>query len=91
MSGPARVTLLPDPVSSPATADGPVTSVQEAEIEVPADALRELWHARNLERLARAYWLYLARATLRFVRVVYAPDSRTVVLLSRRLALLRFR
>lgn len=91
MRGPARVTLLPDPFSAPTTADGPVTTTQEAEIELPAAALRELWHARNLERLARAYWVYLTRATLRLVRVVYAPDSRAVVLLSRRLALLRFR
>lgn len=87
----ARVTLLADPVSGPATATGPVTSAQEAEVEIPVDAFHELWRAEHLERLARTYWRFLTKATLGLVRVVYKPDSRTVVLLSRRLPLLRFR
>ncbi|HEY8466509.1 MAG TPA: hypothetical protein VIL04_06885 [Solirubrobacterales bacterium] len=91
MRAPARVTLLADPASGPVTATGPVTSVQEAEIELPADAFHELWRAHHLERLARAYWRFLSKATLGLVRVVYAPDSRTVVLLTRSLPLLRFR
>lgn len=91
MSAPARVTLLADPQAGPVTATGPVTSVQEAEVELPADAFHELWRAQHLERLARAYWRFLSKVTLGLVRVVYAPDSRTIVLLSRRLPLLRFR
>ena len=40
--------------------------------------------------LARAYWAYLSRISLGILRVVYEPDARTVVVLSRRLPLLRF-
>jgi hypothetical protein len=40
--------------------------------------------------LARAYWRYLHRISLGLLRVVYAADSRTVVLLFRPFALLRF-
>ncbi len=52
--------------------------------------LAELWHAEYLERLARAYWRFLSRISLHLIRVVYAPDSRTVVLLFQPLRLLRF-
>jgi hypothetical protein len=69
---------------------GAVASVQEAEVTLPREALEELWRAESLERLAAAYWRHIARATLGLVRVFCAPDSRTVGLLSPRLALLRF-
>jgi hypothetical protein len=52
--------------------------------------LERLWRPEYLERLARAYWRYLSKVSLGLIRVVYAPDSRTVVLLSRQLPLLRF-
>jgi len=88
---PARVTLLPDPDTGPLTTTGPVKSVQEAEVEVPVDIYRKLWKVEYLERLARSYWSYLTRISLGLIKVVYEPSSRTVVFLSRRLPLLRFR
>jgi hypothetical protein len=85
------IRLLPDPVSGVAGADGPVRSVQAAELEVPAFFVATAWRPENLERLARAYWDYLERISLRILRVRYGRASRTVVLLSPRLPLLRFR
>jgi len=69
---------------------GAVTSVQEAEVRVPDSLLERLWTPESLERLARTYWRFLSRITLSLIRVVYGDDSRTVVLLTRRLPLLRF-
>ena len=69
---------------------GSAQSVQEADVLVPASRLEELWRPENLERLARAYWRFLTRISLGLIRVLYGPDSRTIVLLSRRLPLLRF-
>lgn len=86
-----QIRLLPDPVGGQAGADGPVRSVQAAELQVPAEFMATAWRPENLERLARAYWAYLERISLHILRVRYEPDSRTVVLLSRRLPLLRFR
>ena len=86
---PATVETLPER-ENPVSPDGAVESVQEATATLPPDQLAELWHAEYLERLARAYWAYLNKVSLGLIRVVYAPDSRTVVLLTRRLPLLRF-
>ncbi len=69
---------------------GAVASVQEARVTVPRELLDELWSPRYLERLGRSYWRWISRVTLSLIRVVYEPDSRSVVLLSRRLPLLRF-
>ena len=69
---------------------GAVASVQEAEVTLDRKLLDELWSPEHLERLARAYWRWVSRVTLSLVRVVYAPDSRSVVLLTRRLPLLQF-
>ncbi|HYF24549.1 MAG TPA: hypothetical protein VD931_02310 [Baekduia sp.] len=71
-------------------AGGVVRSVQGADIIVPRAALDELWSPRNLERLARTYWLSLSRFTLGLVRVVYTEGERYVVLLHPRLRLLTF-
>ena len=87
----ARVRLLPDPTTSPVTVAGPVRSVQEAEVELPREMLERLWRPEYLERLARSYWRYLSRISLGLLRVVYEPDARTVVLVTPRLPLLRFR
>ena len=57
----------------------------------PREALEARWRADHLERLARSYWRFLARISLGFLRVVYAADSRTVVLLVPALRLLTFR
>ncbi|MGH2987219.1 MAG: hypothetical protein ACRDLO_11120, partial [Solirubrobacterales bacterium] len=69
---------------------GAVGSLQEAEVTLPGSVLERIWSPPYLERLGRAYWRHLSRATLGLIRVAYGEDSRTVVLLSRRLALLRF-
>lgn len=69
---------------------GALASVQEADVTMPAELVAELWKAEYLERLARAYWAWLTRVTLGLIRVVYARDSRQIVLLSRRLPMLTF-
>ncbi len=91
MRTPARVTVLPDPESGPITPTGAVKSIQEATVEMPADLYREMWRPEYLERLARSYWAFLTKVSLGVIRVVYEPSSRTVVFISRRLPLLRFR
>jgi len=88
---PAKVTVLPDPDSGPISTSGAVKSVQEATVEMPADLYREMWKPEYLERLARSYWAFLSKVSLGAIRVVYEPSSRTVVFISRRLPLLRFR
>jgi hypothetical protein len=67
-----------------------VESVQEAEVTLPRATVGGLWRPEYLERLARAYWRYLSRISLNLLRVVYEPDARTVVLVARPFALLRF-
>jgi hypothetical protein len=91
MSEGAEIRVLPDPGGGPAGAYGPVKTVQAAQLELPVDMLEELWRVENLERLARAYWAFLERISLGLLKVIYTPSSRTVVLLSRRIPLLRFR
>ena len=87
----AHVTVLPDPESGPITTAGAVKSIQEATVEMPAEVYREMWKPEYLERLARSYWAFLTKVSLGAIRVVYEPSSRTVVFISRRLPLLRFR
>src|SRR5918999_2170873 len=70
---------------------GAVESVQEAEVVLPRDLLERLWRREYLERLARSYWRFLTRISLGLIRVLYEPEARTIVLLSPRLPLLRFR
>jgi hypothetical protein len=69
---------------------GAVRSVQAADLVLPTEALDAIWSPMHLERLARTYWRFLARCTLGLIRVVYGPDDRFVVLLSRPFVLLRF-
>ena len=91
MTAPARVTVLPDPETGPIDTAGAVKSIQEATVEMPTETFREMWKPEYLERLARAYWAFLTKVSLGAIRVVYEPSSRTVVFISRRLPLLRFR
>lgn len=91
MRPPARVTVLPDPDTGPIATTGAVKSVQEATVEMPAEVYERLWKPEYLERLARSYWAFLTKISLGLIRVVYEPGSRTVVFVSRRLPLLRFR
>jgi hypothetical protein len=86
----ARVRLLPER-REPVPSSGAARSVQEAEVELAAEALEPLWRPEYLERLAHAYWAYLQRVSLGLLRVVYEPHTRTVVLVAKPLALLRFR
>ena len=88
---PAQVTVLPDPETGSVSTSGPVRSIQEATVEMPAELYRRLWKPEYLERLARSYWAFLTKVSLGAIRVVYGPSSRTVVFISRRLPLLRFR
>lgn len=86
----ASVRLVRSRESERVPETGAVASVQEAEVTISRELLTELWRPEYLERLARSYWAWISRVTLSLVRVVYGPDSRAVVLLSRRLPLLRF-
>lgn len=86
----AQVLVLPERDRSPIAPEGAVQSAQEAIVRVPPETLERLWKPEVLERLARAYWRFLSRISLGLIRVVYAQDSRTVVLLTRHLPLLRF-
>jgi hypothetical protein len=87
----ARVRLVRSGEAERVPETGAVASVQEAELTMPSALVAELWRPEYLERLARSYWLWLRRATLGLIRVVYGPDSRDVVLLHPRLRLLTFR
>jgi hypothetical protein len=87
---PASVRLVRPEGSERVSEIGAVSSVQEAEVRLPGSVLERIWSSQYLERLGRAYWRHLTRATLGLIRVTYDEDSRTVALLSRRLALLRF-
>jgi hypothetical protein len=71
-------------------ATGAVRSIQTAEVSLPKSALKELWSAMYLERLARTYWRFLTRITLGLVRVRYSPDGRALVLLAPILKLIVF-
>lgn len=68
---------------------GAVESIQEAEITVPRTLLEQIWAVDNLELLARGYWAFLRKIFLGVIRVIYAPDSRTVTAFGR-IPLLRF-
>lgn len=87
----AQLRVLREADDSTVAPRGAVHSLQEAIATMPAQTLERLWRPEYLERLARSYWRFLNRISLGLFRVVYAPDSRTVVLLLRPLALLRFR
>jgi hypothetical protein len=87
---PPNLRLIEEPNSGHVPHTGAVSSRQRAEIELAADTLDDLWKPENLERLARAYWRHLNRISLGLLRVVYEPTARTVVVIARPFALLRF-
>lgn len=70
---------------------GPVGSVNEAELVVPAEAVASLLTASFLERVAAAYRRFLGRISLGLLRVRSEPGFESVLLLLPRPALLRFR
>jgi hypothetical protein len=67
-----------------------VASIEEAQLSVPRAALEAHWRPEHLERLARSYWRFLAHVSLGLLRVVYAADSQSVVLIVPALRLLTF-
>jgi hypothetical protein len=87
---PASVRLVRAEEAERVPATGAVRSIQEAEVTLPSPLLRELWKPEYLERLARAYWRHITRATLGLIRIVYTDTGRAAVLVSRRLPLLQF-
>jgi hypothetical protein len=86
----AKVRLIRSEEAERVSETGAVGSVQEAEVTISSELVAEIWKPEYLERLARSYWRWLSRATLGLIRVVYTSESRSAVLLSRRLPLLRF-
>jgi hypothetical protein len=87
---PASVRLLRSEELERVPDTGAVASVQEAVVTLPRSLLDQLWSPEYLERLARAYWRHVTRASLGVIRIVYERDARAAVLISRRLPLLRF-
>jgi hypothetical protein len=85
----ARVRIVDVPESG-ASADGSVTTKQEAEVTLPRAELERIWHAEYLERLAATYWRFLTRVSLGLLRVLYAPDSREIAVIGRPFVLLSF-
>lgn len=69
---------------------GAMRSAQAADVTMPLAELERLWTPAHLERLARTYWRFIARATLGLVRVIYGESERSVVLVARPLKLLTF-
>jgi hypothetical protein len=85
----ARVHLVKEPDGTGST-DGSVTTKQVADVTMPFTELAKLWNTEYLERLARTYWRFLSRVSLGLIRVVYKPDAREIVLLTKPFVLLRF-
>jgi hypothetical protein len=87
---PAQSVIVSPRKSTVIARDGAVRSVQSAVLTMAATDLDRIWTPANLENLARTYWRFLSRVTLGLIRVKYTEDSRSVVLVSRPLTLLRF-
>ncbi|HEY5427916.1 MAG TPA: hypothetical protein VIK04_02275 [Solirubrobacteraceae bacterium] len=87
---PAHAVIVSPRKSTSTHTDGAVRSVQSAKLTLATADLERIWTPANLENLARTYWRFLSRVTLKLIRVTYTADSRSVVLLARPLTLLRF-
>jgi hypothetical protein len=85
----ARVHIIETPKGTTAP-DGSVTTKQGAAVTLPRSELDRIWNAEYLERLARTYWSFLTRVSLGILRVLYKPDSRDIVVLTRPFTLLSF-
>jgi hypothetical protein len=70
---------------------GPVGSLHEAELLVPAEAVAGLFTKTFLERVAAAYRRFLGRIWLGLLQVRSEPGYESILLLLPRPALLRFR
>ena len=60
----ARVHIVERPKGE-AAPDGSVSSMQVADVTLPASELERIWTPEYLERLARTYWLFLTPAQKR--------------------------
>jgi hypothetical protein len=87
---PAQSVIVSPRRSTVIQRDGAVRSVQSAKLTLANDDLEQIWIPANLENLARTYWRFLSRVTLKLIRVKYTADSRSVVLLTKPFTLLRF-
>ncbi|MGA9858790.1 MAG: hypothetical protein WBQ18_13080 [Solirubrobacteraceae bacterium] len=87
---PAHALIVSPRKSTVVQRDGAVRSIQSAKLTVDQRELERIWTPANLENLARTYWRFLSRVTLKLIRVIYTEDTRSVVLLARPLTLLRF-
>ena len=63
----ARVQIVDAPHAESGP-DGSVTSMQVADVTLPASELERMWTPEYLERLARTYWLFLTRVSLGLLR-----------------------
>jgi len=79
-----------DVPASGSSADGSVSTKQEAEVTLPRSELDKVWNAEYLERLARTYWRFLTRVSLGILRVVYTDEGREVCLFGKPFTLLTF-
>lgn len=70
---------------------GPVASIHEANVWVPAEAVPSLLTADFLERLASAYRRFLGQVSGGLLRIRCEPGSESLVLLLPRPSLLRLR
>lgn len=89
LSARARVKIIEMPQSGHEP-DGSISSQQVAVVFLPRSELERIWTPEYLERLARTYWRFLGRVSLGLLRVVYGPDSREIVFLTKPFVLLRF-
>jgi hypothetical protein len=85
----ARVQIIETPKGR-TEPNGSVTTQQVAAVTLPRAELEPIWNAEYLERLARTYWSFLTRVSLGILRVLYEPDTRDIVVLTRPFALLSF-
>ncbi|MGB0120827.1 MAG: hypothetical protein WBP55_07745 [Solirubrobacterales bacterium] len=85
-----QIELMPDPVRHGLATTGGVKCEQTAVITVDRETFAHIWTPSTLELLARTYWRFIRKRSLGAIRVVYRPDSQTVVLFSKGIPLLRF-
>jgi len=79
-----------DVPESRSSADGSVSTRQEAEVTLPRSELDRIWNPEYLERLAGTYWRFLTRVSLGLLRVRYSADGREIVFVGRPFVLITF-
>ncbi len=85
----AQLRLLPDELEK-VQRSGAVGSVQAGELQLP-EPLSRILNRDFLSRAAREYWRFITRISLGLIRVAYAGDHQSIVLVARPLVLLHFR